>query len=217
MAGFLDVGAPTVNAEYGRYVDGDLLGKIVFKNFMHNRLGFEKDAIRIPLGRFGDAGSAWNCCADAQVAVGKRWLDIEIKCARINIPNRARGGLNENWAYAKILRTSTGERKRFDVIFFIGVRTLGMEDPRYWKYMREVARECDSARVPFRQNAMPHQEEFLSICSFIIMPRAKVPEHYFRVMLSALPESTYSKYQAWGHDPTRCRTRWKSALRSIGR
>jgi hypothetical protein len=57
MSGFLDEFAASIEAEYTRYLDPDLLGKIVFKKFALNVLGIEKDSIKIPLSRHGDLGS----------------------------------------------------------------------------------------------------------------------------------------------------------------
>lgn len=215
MAGFLDATAPTVAAEYGRYLDGDLLGKFVFKNFMQNRVRTSPRDLRIPLGRFGDVGTTWNCCADAQVASGGRWIDVEIKCARVNIANRSKGGMSENWAYNKILETSTGERKRFDIAVFVAIRNLGVEDPKYWQYLKDLEQKYCDSKIMFRQNALPHEEDFLSICSFIIMPRSRVPDNYFRIALSAMPNSSYADYQAWGYDPLRCCSIWKSAMNAL--
>jgi hypothetical protein len=39
MSGFLDPHAVSIKAEYARYLDADILGEIVFKNFAMNVLG----------------------------------------------------------------------------------------------------------------------------------------------------------------------------------
>jgi hypothetical protein len=54
MAGFLDPRAPSIEAEYARYLDADILGKIVFKNFLIHRAGAAQAPLHIPLGRYGD-------------------------------------------------------------------------------------------------------------------------------------------------------------------
>jgi hypothetical protein len=43
MPGSLDPKSPTVEAEYARFIDGDVLGKLVFKNFVVNRSRWIQD------------------------------------------------------------------------------------------------------------------------------------------------------------------------------
>ena len=51
----LDPLAPSITAEYRRYYDLDLLGKIITWNFFLNRLGYSPSVVHFPLGRYGDA------------------------------------------------------------------------------------------------------------------------------------------------------------------
>jgi len=214
MPGFLDKRAPAVEAEYGRYLDGDVLGKFLFKNFMRNRARVSNSDLHIPVGRFGDVGTSWTCGADAQVRFGGRWREVEIKCARVNIANRTSGGTTENWAFNRILKTSNGDSKTFDLAFFIAVRALGLEDPEYWPYLEKLENEYRRSRVPFKPNALPHEAEYLSLCSFIIMPYSRLAANYFRVMKSMLSKGDYSYYQAWGYEVRRCRLIWESAVKN---
>jgi hypothetical protein len=213
MPGFLDERAPKVDAEYGRYMDGDILGKFLFKNFILNRAKVPTSDLHIPVGRFGDVGTSWTCGADAQVRIDGKWKEIEIKCARVNIANKTRGGSTENWAFNKILETTSGESKQFDLACFIAVRTLGLEDPNYWPYLATLNKEYSRYDIPFKCDALPHEVEFLSLCSFIIVPHSRLVSNYFRVMLSTLSTGEYSNYHAWGHELRRCRLIWNSAVK----
>jgi hypothetical protein len=51
MSGFLDADAVSVEAEYTRYINPDVLRKIVLKNFAINILGLQDRQVRIPLSR----------------------------------------------------------------------------------------------------------------------------------------------------------------------
>jgi hypothetical protein len=213
MAGFLDLRAPTIDAEYGRYLDGDILGKFIFANFMRNRAGVPKSRLRVPIGRFGDVGSPWRCCADAQVRINGTWRNVEIKCARVNIANKTIGGTDENWAFGKILRTDEGVSRKYSLRFFVAVRVLGLEDAKYWRYLKRLEKEYRAKGIPFDRIARPHEAKFLSVCSFIIVPRSRLVDNQFRVMLSRLSTGKYSNYQAWGYEIKRCRLIWKSAVK----
>jgi hypothetical protein len=57
MSGFLDPNAPSIEAEYPRYINGDIRGKILFKNFLLHRIGISPENIYIPLGRYVSWGA----------------------------------------------------------------------------------------------------------------------------------------------------------------
>ena len=206
MAGFLDSRAPSIQAEYLRYLDGDILGKLIFKNFLVNIIGLSADDIYIPLGTWGDIGVGRDCRADAQFQSDAQWLDVEIKCAHINIANRTRGDLNENWAFTQLLKTPKGTPRKYDLAFAVGIRSLGFEDPRYWPYLEEHG---------FEITRLPHESQFLNRCGFLVMPFSDIPKNYFRVTLPALPKSQYFKYFAWGREPDKCLDIWNTTIRKI--
>ena len=138
MSGFLDANAPSVDVEYSRYLDGDILGKLIAKNFLRNRIGYQHDHIVIPVGRHGDARSKYaqagkvdRDAADGRVKTKKGDVTVEIKCARINIANQCNGRELENWAFGDILLSPTKKQKKYDVLIAIGLRTLGLENGRY--------------------------------------------------------------------------------------
>jgi hypothetical protein len=112
MSGFLNQIAPSVELEYSRYLDGDVLGRILTKNFLVNRLGYQIDNVVIPVGRYGDAGIKYatdgvvaHDPGDGYVNTSIGPLAFEIKCARMNIANRHIGQQAENWAFTNILRS----------------------------------------------------------------------------------------------------------------
>lgn len=143
MAGFLDKTAPSTESEYSRYLDGDILGKILAKNFLVNRLGYSHDAVFIPVGRYGDADNKYAKSGlvvrdpgDGHVQTDAGVLTFEIKCARINVANRHLGQKAGNWAFTNILRSPGKAEKGYDLLIAIGVLVLGLEDSRYWDNLK---------------------------------------------------------------------------------
>ena len=140
MVGFLDLLAPNVAAEYARYIDGDLLGKLIAKNFLVNRLGYASEAVLTPLGRYGDArakyatpGTVIHDPGDGHVHTTQGRISYEVKCARINMGNRHTGNTAENWAFVNLLTTPAKVPKSYDVLIAIGIATLGLEDELGWQ------------------------------------------------------------------------------------
>jgi hypothetical protein len=210
MPGFLDQRAPTVQSEYARYIDGDILGKIVFKNCLLNLLGIPSSSITIPLGRHGDADSGGS--DDATVLVGRRKLSIELKSARFNIANKKYGQTKENWAFANLLKDpKTRSKRSYDIAVAIGLRVLGLENPNYWSYFDAVLHGYTSQGIAIDASTMPHEPGYLALCSFFIIPFAQVKTNYFRVTVDALPQSPYRLFHAWGFEKDRLKALWRSA------
>ena len=106
MPGFIDRSAPSVLAEYSRYIDGDMLGKLLAKNLLVNRLGFLDDAVEMQLARHGDASTRYEkgssvreTLTDGYVQTDRGRISLEIKCARVNLSNRMRGLESRNWVF----------------------------------------------------------------------------------------------------------------------
>ena len=215
MAGFLDSYAPSITAEYTRYVEGDALGKIIFKNFLLHRVGLPERDIYIPRGRHGDVESDRRLLADVQICVDGSWKDIEIKCARINIANRFLGAKNENWGFISLLTTGRIKQpKSYDIAIAIAVQILGHEEPGYWSYLEQLASKVNQkGTTKFTVETMPHEEAYLNICGFFILPYAEIETDYFRVNRKALGSCRYARFFAWGHETDRCREIWESAGR----
>jgi len=221
MGGFLDTKAPSIEAEYGRYIDGDLLGKIIAKNFFLNRIGVAPEDLYIPVGRYGDAERKYRSpdkvrkdAGDGHLRIGPDRLTFEIKCARINIANRHLGQAEENWAFTNV-KTSPGKvPKAYDVLIAIGIRTLGLEDARYWQYLTELAAKYKLQGKELRIDARPDEEEFLRLCTFFIVSRKALTTNYFRLTLRAMNSNRYSKFAADGGDPARCLHMWSEAMKS---
>jgi hypothetical protein len=213
MKGYLDKDAPSIESEYSRYIDGDIFGKILFKNIMTRVVGITPEGLQIPLGRHGDRISGKEQSGDAQVSVNNRWYDCEIKFARVNIANKTLGQTEENWAFASLLTTPTGGRKTYDIAIAIGARVLGIEDDRYWGYLNTMCLAHQRAGRAITPEVLPHQEEFLSLCGIFILPRQVISgKGYFRVTLRALAGNKYRDYFAWTHDYPRVRSLWHSAI-----
>lgn len=210
MPGFLDVKSPSIEAEYARYIDGDVMGKIIFKSFLIHRIGLPITDIYIPLGRHGDS----TCAGDAMVVVGSRRRSVEIKCANCNIVNRTikdRDG-RKNWAFAGLLKTPKGSSRSFDLAFCVGIQTLGLEDSRYWTDLVDLQAKAKRQGRDLDLTALPHQPSFLDRCCFFIMPRRGIVNTYFRVNVGAVAENKYQESYAWGYDMRRCRAIWGQAL-----
>ena len=219
MPGFLDPAAPSIAAEYARYIDGDLLGKVITRNFLVNRLGFSHTDVYTPIGRYGDAmvkyatpGKVAHDAGDGHVDTDDGRVTFEIKFARINIANRARGSSSENWAFAKLLTSPGKVPKTYDLLIAIGILTLGLEDERYWHHLSQVHERLRADGCRANVEALPHEPDYLSICSFFILPRTRVPTNNFRISVGAVEASNYGQQRAWGHDEPRCRTVWNNAL-----
>jgi hypothetical protein len=218
----LDPSSPSVRAEYARYLDLDLLGKILARNFLVNRLGYAHSSVDIPLGRYGDAkakypipGQFKKDLCDCRVQTEEGGVSVEIKCARINIANRSLGQTSENWAFQGLLRTPGKVEKKYDIMIAVGIRQLGLEDDRYWSHLQATRRYLQSQNVRCEMDAWPHEVLFLSLCSFFVVPRVRVKSNYFRVTINSLHNSTYAAYQAWGYDDQRCQDVWCHALNQL--
>lgn len=217
MPGFLDSLAPNVMAEYVRYLDGDLLGKIAAKNFLLNRCRYPSSAVFMPIGRWGDAADQGRVAKEPgdghiNMPQGGR-VTFEVKCARINRGNPAVGRLADNWAFGGLLASpGRKELKSYDLLIAIGIRTRGLEEPHYWEDAKDVHRQLRKSGIPSRITALPHEPEFMSLCSFCILPRKLLTSNYFRINLDKVETGRYAKYRAWGHDAPRCDAVWKQAI-----
>lgn len=214
MAGFLDAGAPNLTAEYGRYIDGDILGKMLFKSFLVNIIGLNESQVYVPVGRYGDVKGRSSLRADAQVDVDKERLDVELKCARVNIANRTRGDTQPNWAFGKLLATPQGiNRQSYDFAFAVGVLALGLEDPGYWDYLAQNARLHLEAGRDFKLDAAPHEAPYLMRCGFFLIPYGDIRTNFFRVTVSSIPTNQNRTFFAWGYEQDECRNIWSNCIR----
>lgn len=224
MVGFLDKNAPSPEAEYSRYLDGDILGKILAKNFMINRAGYRFENIFVPVGRYGDAETKYLDSNQVVVDPGDGYIEteigkvtFEIKCARINIANRDKGRVAENWAFNNILTSPGKTKKKYDLLIAIGVDLLGLENAKYWEHLQNSKNKLQESGRSFSLETQAHQVDFLDICSFFIIPFNKINTNYFRVTLSAISKSLYCQNLASGSDSERCMAVWKGALGELAK
>lgn len=219
---FLDAEAFSQSAEYRRFLDGDYLGKLLFKSFLVRRVGLAPDSPRfsIPLSRYGELGSLSRNVYDASFFVDDIELKIELKLARVNIADATRRGQGrpgahlgpENWAFNKLLKTPAGVPLEYDVAVAIGVLTLGPENPEYWAFENEVQTRFAELGVRAEPEAMPHEPAYLNRCGFFIFDRNSIDTNYFRINIRTIPQSNRYDNFAWGHDIAGCRALWDAAI-----
>jgi hypothetical protein len=222
MPRILDPLAPSVSAEYARYIDGDLMGKLLTRNFLVNRLGYKPENVITPIGRYGDArvkyitpGVVNHDPGDGHIEIDGNLITFEVKFARVNIANRSLGQFAKNWAFVNLKNSPGKARKKYDILIAIGVLTLGLEDENYWADLYEVLDSLRQRGLPQNINALPHEPEYLSLCSFFIMPMTDIQTNYFRVTIDSIENSRYAKFRAWGYDEKRCKELWLNALQSV--
>lgn len=215
MAGFIDPQAPDILTEYSRFVGDDFLGKVIFKNFLLNRIGILHDQIHIPRGRHGDVGAQDKSAADARVRIELGSLNVEVKCARINVANRSRGDKNENYQFFGWTRTrDLLKAKEFDLAVAICVGVPGIEESGYWEYLPAKQQALSKRGIEFNATAFPHEAVFLNVCSFFILPRHAIQSNQWRVTFSGTgkSKSPYWYAHAWGYDRVDCLKKWNNAL-----
>ena len=220
MPGFLDPLAPDSAAEYTRYVDGDLLGKLVAKNVLTNAIGNDPQSIFIPLGRYGDAKTRYDASKQIMLDRGDGHVEttsgnrvtFEIKAARINIANRFKVNAAENWAFTGLLRSPAKTKKQYDILIAIGISVRGLEDDKYWSHLNARHNLLLSQGHSARLEALPHEADFLSNCGFFFIPRVALKHNFFRVNIDTISKSPLAKYYAKGHDWAQCNKVWNAAL-----
>jgi len=212
----LDNDAPSPNSEYRRFLDSDYLGKLLFKSFLVHRAGVSHDRIHIPLSRHRDIGQDNVVLHDATVDVEDVHLDIEIKCARINIANKDKGGTKDNWQFSFLLKThNQAEKKKYDIAFAIGILTKGHEDPNYWKYESETAERLRKANIDFNIEAMPHDEEYLKRCGFFIFAFDDILTNYLRFTIDRIDKRKERVHFAWGYEIEHCKKLWEGCVKHV--
>ncbi len=209
MTGFLDNDAPSVQSEYVRYIEGDIFGKILFRNFALNIFNLSEHDIHVPLGK-------WELRAgDARVKIGDCWRDVEIKCARINIANKPLGYRQENWAFNNLLRTPSKKPKKFDLLFAVGVQILGVEHPDYWQYLKEVSCQRSAAGFPVSVDVLPHEPAYLRLCGLYLVPFNDIPDNHLRRHLKHISSKPLGNMFSWGWDANSCRELWKAVQTGV--
>lgn len=212
MPGFLDRQAPSPEAEYVRFLEGDVFGKLILKSYLVRVIGIDESNIRIPIGKWGDMDAESHGVADASVFIEGSWLTIEVKLARLNIANKTKGQTQTNWAFNNILRSPSKATKAYDILFAVGVNVLGFENPGYWAHFRRTVSELAAVDPTLSEQILPHEPAFLNLCGAFVLPFASIPNNHFRVTVRALSASSFSKYFSLLNDRVRCKELWASAL-----
>lgn len=222
MPGLIDKFAPDVASEYLRFLDLDILGKMLFKNFLIHRIGLAETDIYVPRSRSsrGDIEHEERLPADARITTAQGHLNVEVKAARINVANRSRDVPNENFQFVGCLETrDTKSTREFDLMVAICVRVPGLEDPGYWAYLTRQEQRLKEFRASFSATTRPHEPDYLNVCGFFVIPRNAIKTTTVRatILSSRTPRCPYWGYFAWGYDHEACRSKWQAALRSLPR
>jgi hypothetical protein len=212
VPGFLDKQAPSPEAEYVRFLDGDVFGKVILKSYLLRVIGLDESDIRVPIGKWGDTNVESHDIADASVRVNDRWLAVEVKLARLNIANKTKGQTEANWAFNNILRTPSKAGKRYDILFAVGVNVLGFENPGYWEYFRSTVSDLSATDPTLSERVLPHEPAFLNLCGAFVLAFSGIPNNHFRVTLRALSSSPFNQYFSLLSNSMRCKEIWASAL-----
>jgi len=214
VPGFLDKQAPSPEAEYVRFLEGDVFGKLILKSYLLRVIGINESDIRIPIGKWGDMNAESHGLADAAVCIKGRWLAVEVKVARLNIANKTKGQTQTDWAFNNILRSPSKATKAYDILFAVGVNVLGFENPGYWEHFRRTISELAAADPSLSAKVLPHEPAFLNLCGAFVLPFTGIPNNHFRVTVRALSSSPFSKYFALLSDRVRCKEIWASTVAS---
>jgi hypothetical protein len=215
VPGFLDPDAASIEAEYTRYLDPDILGKIVFKNFAINVLGLDRKHIRIPVSRHGDVGNYKDLC-DAGIRIGPRIYTIETKCSRQTVAKKTRlTDPSPRWNFSKLLRSARSgqDKSDFEILFAVGINSPGLEDSQaYWRHLHALRKRTLAEGRPFDFSVWPHDAAFLARCGFYIIPRAAIHVNQIDVTIAAIERRTDYEFFSWGEDFNRLRHVWEHAI-----
>lgn len=219
MPGFLDPYATSIEAEYARYFDADILGKIIFKNFALNVLGVKEEAIRIPLSRQGDLGN-YKDLSDAGIRFENRTYSIETKMSRWCVQKRHKINPVPRWMFSGLKRSATGtERGQYDLVFAVGINTPGLEDSLgYWRHLSALKSEAKKESRDIDLSAWPHERQFLSQCGLFILPRPFIfgcCANGIDVTIRTIAERQDYQFFGWGYDFARLQKVWHHALQVV--
>ncbi|MNZ52431.1 hypothetical protein D3C78_702770 [compost metagenome] len=136
-AGILDKIGNITDDEYISYLDGDILGKLIFKNFLINIANIPAEHIHIPAGRFGkksekykEIGEVQYPFGDGHVDIGGHKINFEIKLSRLSETNKHLGRKDEYWAFSNTIKSSKNRAKNYDLLIAIGINVLDFGEER---------------------------------------------------------------------------------------
>src|SRR5277367_244833 len=123
MGGFLDKNAASIETEYVSCLDGDYLGKVLFKNFLLNVIRFNESdrRFKIVIGKNGDTDLDSNFPGDALLYINGKARVVEIKFARASFSHMARPTFNAGWMFSKLREKDSGKFRRYDILFAVGI------------------------------------------------------------------------------------------------
>jgi hypothetical protein len=210
VPGYLDKQAKSVRVEFFRYVDKDIFGKILFKNFVTNILKLREPAFTVALARHGERHGR-KLDADAEIYFRRKTINIEIKFSHLNIVHPDKENLR-CWSFSKVLETGKQQPKRFDFLFAVGVLSLGLSEADYWEELLATEREFRMRGRNFPLDAAPYDASFLNRCGFFIIPHAAIKTKGVTATVRADGVSQYKPFFAWGFDTARCNQLWQRVV-----
>lgn len=212
MAGFLDKFADSVETEYAASIDGDTLGKFVFKNFLLHSLRFNEKDFVIPAERNGNTELGKDFPGDALIYDGRQPRVIEIKLSRALVRHTHRNIVNVGWLFSKLLTTDKKLPRRYDILIGIGLLVPSLGSYRTIDHIDNVAKECGLPRRSFNRRVLPHEPEFLTKCGFLIIPYRAVEKDQVDLTVRTIGTSRHKDFFAWGIDRRRCSQLWDNAF-----
>lgn len=213
--GFLDPHAISIQAEYMRYLDRDILGKIIFKNFARNILGLgSQHGVKIPLSRHGDSGTGKDPC-DVVIRFDNRSYNVETKCSYHIVAHKVTPA--PRWMFSGTMKSRSGQkRSNYDLLFGVGIDLPGLEESvGYWRQLNDLKAANQAEGRLFELSTWPHEAPFLNLCGFLVMPRRLIRTNHMDFTIRNLPMRAEYEFFAWGKDSGRCRDIWRHAIKSL--
>lgn len=215
MPGFLDSHAPSIKAEYTRFLNPDILGKIILKNFALNVLGLPADYIRTPLSRHGDLGT-YKDSVDANIRFKNRWYEVETKFSHHVVAKRCKTRPYPRWLFSRALRSGRKDGNPYDLLFGIGLNLPGMEDSiGFWKELEALKYSHEAEGRQFDVDAAPHEPAFLARCGIFILPRNTIRVNQIDITIGTLSRRPEYNFFAWGYDSSGLLRVWESATKMV--
>ena len=214
MSGFLDRKAPSVESEYFNYLDTDILGKFIFKNFMSNVIRLSETQLNIPIRRHGYMGDQF-FPGDVQVNLREGTFNIEIKFARVNIAHRTRRNPLARWTISRCTETRAKRPKQpCDFFFAVGIRQHSIGHPDFWNVIPEETGIYRQMSDNLNQLPPPHDAAFLKYCGFFLIPYRAMSKD-INITLGRFSNSPYKEFFCWGKDVKQCKAAWRNCISGV--
>jgi hypothetical protein len=217
MAGYLDKNAESEQTEYISCLDGDYLGKVLFKNFLKNIIRLNETDFEIVIGKNGDTKFDSNFPGDATICTNGRKRVVEIKFARASFQGMERPTPNAGWTFSKVLQKDSGRHKKFDILFAVGITVPRLGSGYNQRQLMSIIGRSGRDSQYFSPYVYPHESDFLTSCGFFVIPQFAIETKGIDTTIRTVGVSRYGEYFAWGSDRCSCDRIWNRAMRSVNR